>query len=83
MQRTQVYLTDEQQDGLSMLARKTAQKKSSLIRLAIDHFLADEAAKNTDWKQALGDIKGIWSEYEEIDELQSQVRKEFNRYAPE
>lgn len=83
MQRTQVYLTDKQQNGLASLASKTSQKKSTLIRLAIDHLLADEAEKNTDWKQALGDIKGVWSEYEEMEKLQSQVRKEFNRYSPE
>ena len=83
MQRTQVYLTDEQRDGLTRLANKTSQKKSILIRLAIDHLLADEAAKNTDWKNALSDIKGIWSEYEGIEEQQNQIRKEFNRYSPE
>ena len=83
MQRTQVYLTDEQRDGLTRLANKTSQKKSILIRLAIDHLLADEATMNTDWKNALSDIKGIWSEYEGIEEQQNQIRKEFNRYSPE
>ena len=82
MQRTQVYLTDVQQEGLSLLANKTSQKKSTLIRLAIDHLLAHEAKKNTDWKHALSDIKGIWSDYETLDEQQNQIRKEFNRYSP-
>ena len=83
MQRTQVYLTDEQQDGLSLLANKTSQKKSILIRLAIDHLLEEEAAKDVSWKHALSDIKGIWSDYENLDEQQNQIRKEFNRYTPE
>lgn len=83
MQRTQVYLTDEQQEGLTQLAKKTSQKKSSLIRLAIDHLLEQEAEKKADWKQALRNIKGIWSEYEKLDEHQNQIRKEFDRYSPE
>ena len=83
MQRTQVYLTDAQQDGLSRLANKTSQKKSTLIRLAIDQLLVHEAEKNTDWKLALNDIKGIWSEHETLDEQLNQIRKEFNRYSPE
>lgn len=83
MQRTQVYLTDRQQEGLSLLANKTAQKKSVLIRLAIDHLLEKEAEKKSDWKQAMSNIKGVWSDYEDLDEHQSQIRKEFNRYNPE
>lgn len=82
MQRTQIYLTNEQQEGLTRLAKKTSQKKSSLIRLAIDHFLEQEAEKKTDWKQALSNVKGIWSDYETLDEQQNQIRKEFNRYPP-
>lgn len=58
-------------------------KKSSLIRLAIDHLLEQEAEKKADWKQALRNIKGIWSEYEKLDEHQNQIRKEFDRYSPE
>jgi hypothetical protein len=35
---------------------------------------------NTDWKQALSNIKGVWSDYEDIDDKQNNIRQEFNRY---
>ena len=39
MQRTQIYLEDEQQDRLAARARRTGRTKSDLIREAIDAYL--------------------------------------------
>ena len=39
MVRTQVYLTEEERDGLDAVAKSTGKKQSELIREAVDRFL--------------------------------------------
>ena len=40
MQRTQIYLTETEQVGLTRLAEQTGKKKSEIIREAVDSLLA-------------------------------------------
>jgi predicted DNA-binding protein len=40
MVRTQIYITDEEQEKLRMLSRQSGRKRSGLIRNAIDDFIA-------------------------------------------
>jgi metal-responsive CopG/Arc/MetJ family transcriptional regulator len=81
MQRTQVYLTDQQQAGLKRIAELQGQKKSELIRLAIDSFLASCEEKG-DWKKNLRKVRGVWDNHTTLDKNLSQVRKEFDRFNP-
>jgi metal-responsive CopG/Arc/MetJ family transcriptional regulator len=39
MVRTQIYLTEEERDGLDAIAKSTGKKQSELIREAVDRFL--------------------------------------------
>jgi hypothetical protein len=39
MVRTQIYLTEEERDGLKAIANSTGKKQSELIREAVDWFL--------------------------------------------
>jgi len=42
MQRTQIYLDDEQHRALTALAKRRGQTASAVIREAIDGYLADQ-----------------------------------------
>ncbi len=81
MQRTQVYLTDQQQAALKRIAELKGQKKSELIRLAIDSFLTSYEEKG-DWKKKLRKVKGVWDDHTTLDDDLSQVRKEFDHFNP-
>ena len=81
MRRTQVYLTDRQQSGLKQIAEQKGQKKSELIRLAIDKFLAS-CEEKSDWKKNLRKVKGVWKDHSTLDEDLVQIRNEFDRSNP-
>ena len=43
MVRTQIYLTEEERDGLSVLSETSGKKQSKLIREAVDCFILNSA----------------------------------------
>ena len=51
MVRTQLYLTDGQNERLKRLVRVSGRSQSELVREAIDRMLA--ATGNADWKEQL------------------------------
>lgn len=72
MQRTQVYLRDEQDAGLKRLAQRTGRGQSALIREAIDLLLRREAAE--DWREAFRGARGMWAGRDDLDAEMAQVR---------
>lgn len=65
--RTQIYLTQAQQAGLTAAARRAAVSKSELIRLAIDHFLDQQTnARVTDRSQRFKCLAGLWEDRAEM-----------------
>ncbi|MBX3116103.1 MAG: ribbon-helix-helix protein, CopG family [Cryobacterium sp.] len=56
MQRTQIYLEEQQHRALARLARQSGETASALIRFAIDEYLANRlsAAEKLDRLRALG-----------------------------
>ncbi|QLH38884.1 MAG: ribbon-helix-helix domain-containing protein [Defluviicoccus sp.] len=71
MQRTQVYLRDEQNAGLKRLAQRTGRGQSALIREAIDLLLRREVAE--DWREAFRGASGMWAG-RDLDAEMAQVR---------
>jgi metal-responsive CopG/Arc/MetJ family transcriptional regulator len=65
--RTQIYLTQQQQQRLSDVSRQTAVSKSELIRLAVNQFLnqkTTQPAKSS--RQKLTGLVGLWSDRDEM-----------------
>lgn len=76
MLRTQVYLSDSQDQGLKRLARSTGRSQSALIREAIDKLIAEQPAE--DWKACLLSAAGMWADRpeaeDEVREIRTQLR---------
>lgn len=70
MQRTNIFLTDEQQDRLRRRAKEQGISKSGLIRRILDEALGITKTGTTP-DQAIVDTSGIWSDREtgELDEV--------------
>ena len=77
MFRTQLYLTDGQRQGLERLAREVGWSQSALIREAIDRLLA--APPTPDWKARLRQVRGLWADRDDLDELVEQTRRSLDR----
>ncbi len=76
MIRTQIYLTKEEHQGISLVARTSGQKKSEIIREAIDEFLVK--LKPDDKMRKIKKAKGIWKDRDDLDF--ATIRSEFDRY---
>lgn len=70
MQRTNIFLTDEQQRRLDRRAKERGISKSELIRQILDEALAITQASTTP-AQAIEATSGIWSDREaaELDDV--------------
>jgi predicted DNA-binding protein len=73
--RTQIYLTKEEHEGLDFLSKQLGNKKSELIRKAIDQYLSAFSTKNR--LRRLHVCRGMWKDREES--IFSEIRKEVNR----
>jgi hypothetical protein len=58
MVRTQIYLTEDERDGLNAVARSTGKKQSELIRDAVDRFL--DTAQGRRREAILKEAAGLW-----------------------
>lgn len=77
MNRAQIYLTDNEVDGLGRLSSSFGKKKSEIIRQAIDEFLA---------RQGIGDplsrlraARGMWEGRKDVPDI-AKLRAEFDRF---
>lgn len=58
MVRTQIYLTEEEKDGLDAVAKSTDKKQSELIREAVDRFL--DLTQGQGREAILNEAAGMW-----------------------
>ena len=58
MVRTQIYLTEDERDGLEAVAKSTNRKRSEIIREAVDRFL--DLANGRHRKAILKKAAGLW-----------------------
>jgi hypothetical protein len=58
MVRTQIYLTEDERDGLDAVARTTGKRQSELIRDAVDRFL--DTAQGQRREAVLKEAAGLW-----------------------
>ena len=66
MQRTNIFLTEEQQKRLRRRAQEEGVSKSSLIRQILDEALAITHA-TVSIEQAIRVTSGIWADRDEVD----------------
>jgi len=78
MVRTQVYLTEAEQEALRALARSTGRSQSELIREAIDAMLEKQEPVNR--RAMMRQARGMWSDRDDLpglrelrDELTSRL----------
>lgn len=73
--RTQIYLTQAQQNRLTLACRGAAVTKSELIRRAVDQFLDQQPSASPAAKaQRLGNIAGLWAERSDMADPAGYVR---------
>lgn len=78
MVRTQIYLTEAEQEALRSLARDTGRSQSELIREAIDAML--ERQEPVDRKALMRQARGMWSDRDDLPDLR-ELRDEFDRFS--
>lgn len=74
MIRKQIFIEEGQNQGLKRLAVATGKSEAALIREGITQVLSKEPAPDEDWKVALRQLKGMWADRPDIDEVMNARR---------
>jgi predicted transcriptional regulator len=77
MERTQIYLTPEQQKAIESIAERREQTKSAIIREAIDRYIVDYDQDT--WQIVLDETFGAWADMpeSEVPDIRA-LREEWN-----
>lgn len=78
MVRTQIYLTQSQQDALRHRSRQTGHSQSELIREAIDRFLA--GAETLDYRASITSGAGLWRDRTDLPDFRAIRDEADGRY---
>ena len=76
MQRTQIYLKENDHLKLTQLSSQSGKTISQLIREAIESFLGQQS--NQDRLSLMKKGKGIWKDRNDLSDFE-KIRKEMNR----
>jgi predicted transcriptional regulator len=66
MTRTQIYLSEAQQQALNKLAQQRQLPKSELIRLALEQWLVEKQKPAMSRLEMLRKIEGMWKDREDM-----------------
>lgn len=69
MQRTQIYLTDDEQTAIRQLSVRTGTTQSALIRTAIDQFITQN--NQTVSPATRMAVFGMWQDHEDLLSLET------------
>jgi len=76
MERTQVYLTNEQRRELKKLVARSGKRQSELIREAIDAYVA--GADEESWKSGMMAAAGLWADRDDLPDF-ARLRTELDQ----
>ena len=76
MVRTQIYLTEQERDGLGTVAKSTGKRQSELIREAVDRFL--DLAQGSRRAAILKEAAGLWRERDDLPDF-GAARRSWDR----
>ena len=76
MVRTQIYLTENQRDGLAAIAKSIGKKQSELIREAIDQLIHQTGGGRRE--SVLRKSAGIWKDRTDLPDF-NEIRAEWDR----
>lgn len=76
MVRTQIYLTEQERDGLGTVAKSTGRKQSELIREAVDRFL--DLAQGNRRAAILKEAAGLWRDRDDLPDF-GAARRSWDR----
>lgn len=76
MVRTQIYLTEDEKEGLDTLAKSTDKKQSELIREAVDRLL--DLATGDRRKSVLNEAAGMWKNRTDLPDF-AALRRSWDR----
>ena len=76
MQRTQIYLTSDQSEGVAQIAHETGRKQSEVIREALDLYLQRSGRKQK--LARLRAAQGMWKGRTDLDAR--KLREDFDRF---
>jgi predicted DNA-binding protein len=77
MKRTQIYLTEEEQNELDRLSEQRGVSKSSIVREAVDEYLAKHSKEKR--KEVLEYVAGIWEGRDDLPDFE-KLREEWDRF---
>jgi metal-responsive CopG/Arc/MetJ family transcriptional regulator len=84
MERTQIYLSEQQTRELDRRARQRGTTRSHLIREAVDEYLRP-VQDPVEFKAALDAVAGMWADRDDVEatyaELKRRSRAKLDRYA--
>lgn len=69
MQRTQIYLTDEEQVAIRQISIRSGTSQSALIRKAIDQYIAQNTPSTNTSKRM--NVFGLWQDHENLPNLEN------------
>ncbi len=78
MTRTQVYLTEQEQQQLNALSKQNGVPKSEMIREAIDAYLQNKLAQKQNRLMAIRAASGMWAKRDDLPDFDA-IREELDR----
>lgn len=77
MRRTQIYLTEEEQKELDRLSEERGVSKSSIVREAVDEYIAKFSAERR--REVFERVAGMWKNRDDLPDFE-RMRKEWDRF---
>ena len=80
MIRSQIYLTEEERQCLSVFSQETGRSQSDLIREAIDQYIEWQYQQKKTFTHCLHATKGLWKSKKDLvplDELRTEWERNF------